>query len=153
MTAMVEMTMNPTRYGELLAQTLPVAIQNDVEYERMLAELEKLMDKALRQGDEALSPEETQLFRLMTLLVEVYEQQKYPIPKAEVHEIIQFLMRDRQLRQRDLLPVLGSRGVTSEIINGKRSPSKTQARALGEFFGVSPDLFVPRLESSGIERT
>ncbi|MBI4748647.1 MAG: hypothetical protein HY774_09160 [Acidobacteria bacterium] len=66
--------------------------------------------------------------------------QRNPSRKNLQKEIIQFLMRDRQLRQRDLLPVLGSRGVTSKIINGKRSPSKAQAKALGEFFGVSPDL-------------
>lgn len=42
----------------------------------------------------------------------------------------------------DLVPVFGSRGRVSEVINGKRAISKAQARALGEFFKVSPDLFI-----------
>lgn len=39
------------------------------------------------------------------------------------------------LRNKDLEPALGSRGVTSEVISGKRKPSKTQIKKLAEFFG------------------
>jgi HTH-type transcriptional regulator/antitoxin HigA len=38
--------------------------------------------------------------------------------------------------------VLGSSGVTSEVINGKRKPSKTQIKALARFFRIPPELFV-----------
>ncbi|HXU08497.1 MAG TPA: transcriptional regulator, partial [Blastocatellia bacterium] len=40
------------------------------------------------------------------------------------------------------VPVLGSRGVTSEVVTGKRKPSKAQAKALAKFFSVSPELFI-----------
>jgi HTH-type transcriptional regulator / antitoxin HigA len=50
-------------------------------------------------------------------------------------------MNDRGLKQKDLLGVFGSQGVASEVVNGKRSISKSQAKALGEFFHVSPTLF------------
>jgi HTH-type transcriptional regulator/antitoxin HigA len=43
---------------------------------------------------------------------------------------------------RHLVPILGSRRRVSEVINGKRAISKAQAKALGEFFKVSPDLFI-----------
>lgn len=51
-------------------------------------------------------------------------------------------MADRGLRHRDLMPVLGSRCVTSEVINGKRKPSKAQVKALAEFFKLPSDMFI-----------
>jgi antitoxin component HigA of HigAB toxin-antitoxin module len=44
--------------------------------------------------------------------------------------------------QINLQPILGARGVTSEIVNGKRSTMKEQAKRLGAFFGVSPAVFI-----------
>ncbi len=51
-------------------------------------------------------------------------------------------MEQNDLRQADLVEVFGSRGRTSEAVNGKRTISKTQAKALGEFFKASLDLFI-----------
>ncbi len=51
-------------------------------------------------------------------------------------------MQDRGLRHKDLIPVLGSPGTTSDVINGKRKPSKKQVKALAEFFKVSPEVFI-----------
>jgi HTH-type transcriptional regulator/antitoxin HigA len=51
-------------------------------------------------------------------------------------------MQARDLKQKDLVEVFGSKGITSEVINGKRSVSKNQSKALGEFFHVSPVLFL-----------
>ena len=53
-----------------------------------------------------------------------------------------FLMEQRKLRQRDLLSVFGSSSVTSDVIHGKRSISKTHARNLADYFGVSAELFI-----------
>jgi HTH-type transcriptional regulator / antitoxin HigA len=47
-----------------------------------------------------------------------------------------------QLRQADHVPIFGSRGRVSEVVNGKRAIGKAQAKALGEFFKVSPELFI-----------
>ncbi|MDJ0688615.1 MAG: hypothetical protein QNJ41_08900 [Xenococcaceae cyanobacterium MO_188.B32] len=44
--------------------------------------------------------------------------------------------------QADLVGVIGSSGVVSEVVNGKRSISKAQAKALREYFKVSPSLFI-----------
>jgi HTH-type transcriptional regulator/antitoxin HigA len=38
--------------------------------------------------------------------------------------------------------VIGSSGVVSEVVNGKRMISKTQAKALGQYFNLSPSLFI-----------
>ncbi|HEY6333081.1 MAG TPA: hypothetical protein VI756_27405 [Blastocatellia bacterium] len=126
------------KYGQLLARTLPIAIRTEAENERMLAEIWKLMSK----DEEALSPEEGALLVLMSELVEKFEEEHYAIEPPPPHEILKMLMEDRGLKQRDLIPVFGSIGVTSEVVGGKRAISKAQALLLGRFFELSPDLFV-----------
>lgn len=142
MTVLVEQkTLDPTKYGQLLAKVLPTAIDSEQENERLLLEVKRL----LKKGNN-LSIEEEKLLNLLTELIEAYEAKAYPIPVASPHSVIQLLMDDRGLKQKDLIPILGSKGVTSEVVRGKRTPSKAQALALGEFFGVSPDLFIVSLE-------
>jgi HTH-type transcriptional regulator/antitoxin HigA len=51
-------------------------------------------------------------------------------------------MEQRDLRQADLLPVFGSRSVASDVLAGKREPSKAHIRRLADFFHVSPELFL-----------
>lgn len=125
------------KYGKLLARTLPSVIETEEENERLLTEVEKLIDK----GEER-SPEEDKLLELMTTLVEDFEEKHYPIPDASPHEVLQGLMDERGLRQRDLLNIFGSDGIASEVVNGKRNVSRTQAKALAEFFHVPADLFI-----------
>jgi HTH-type transcriptional regulator / antitoxin HigA len=128
---------NPRKYAELLAEALPATIANDEELERIAAIVDRLAVKP------RLSPEETRLLTLLSTLIEIYEDEHYPIPDAPPHVMIQGFMQDRGLRNKDLEPILGSSGVTSEVISGKRKPSKTQIKKLAEFFEVSPEFFVP----------
>lgn len=129
--------LNPARYGRLLAKTLPTVIKTEAENERLLAEIEKLMDKG-----ESMAPEELALLELMSQLVEAFEEQAYPIAEGPPFRVLQHLMEANDLKQADLLPIFGSRGYTSDIVNGKRAISKEHAKRLGEFFHVSPSLFI-----------
>jgi HTH-type transcriptional regulator/antitoxin HigA len=129
--------LNAAKYGRLLSRALPKVIADDEEHERMLAQIEKLMDKG-----EDRSPEETELLKLMVRLAQDYEDERYPIPEAEPYEILRHLMEARDLRQRDLVPIFGSSGRVSEAVSGRRPISKTQSKALAEYFHVSPELFL-----------
>jgi HTH-type transcriptional regulator / antitoxin HigA len=75
-------------------------------------------------------------------LIENFEDKHYQLNPATPLEILQEFVRDRGLKQKDLLPVFGSQGIASEVLNGKRSISKAPAKALGEFFKVPPTLFL-----------
>jgi HTH-type transcriptional regulator / antitoxin HigA len=113
-------------------------IINESEYDRVGS----LMNKLAVIPEDLITPEQERLLDLLTLLVETYDEEHYQIPDAAPHEVIQLLMRERGLRNKDLEPALGSRGVTSEVISGKRKPSKTQIKKLAEFFGVAPEVFI-----------
>jgi HTH-type transcriptional regulator/antitoxin HigA len=138
MTANVHETIDALKYGRLLAKTLPKPPKTEAENDRLLAEVDKLMSK----GEENLTPEEDALLELMTTLIERFEEEHYCIPDAPGHEVLKTLMEDRGLRQRDIVHLFGSRGITSEIVTGKRSISKAQAKKLGAFFHVSAELFI-----------
>ncbi len=128
---------NPSKYGRLLAKTLPTVIKTEAENERMLAEIERLMDKG-----ERMTPEELVLLELMSQLVEAFEEEAYPIDDTPPHRVLQHLMESNGLSQADLLPIFGGRGRASEVVNGKRGISKAQAKALAEFFHVPANLFL-----------
>lgn len=121
-------------------QTLPAVISSEEELERLTEEIDRLMTKGIREGE--LSPEEEQLLELLSVLVESYEDEHYPMPESSPNEILKFLMEDRELKQKDLVHIFGSTGITSEVVNGKRSISKAQAKKLAEFFKVSVELFI-----------
>jgi len=130
---------NPTEYGKLLNQALPKVIGNEREYKHMLSEVEKLMDKGVHR-----SPEETALLKLMVILVQDFEDKHHPIPEAEPYQVLQHLMEEHELRPVDLAQILGlgSRGHASDIVHGRRGISKENAKTLGRYFHVSPELFL-----------
>jgi HTH-type transcriptional regulator/antitoxin HigA len=123
-------------YGQLLRRTLPHVIRTDEECDRLTTELMRLDER------EDSSPEEKELAELLTVLIDEYEQRRYPIRKASPQQTLQHLMEARKLTQKDLWKVFGSKGITSEVFHGKRSISKAQAKRLAAFFHVGADLFI-----------
>jgi HTH-type transcriptional regulator/antitoxin HigA len=128
--------LNGKTYGRLLERTLPHVIRTDEERERLTKELLRLDEK------DRLSLEEKELAELLTILVDEYEGRRYPIQKASPKQNLQHLMEARGLRQKDVWKLFGSKGITSEVVHGKRAVSKAQAKKLAEFFHVSVDLFI-----------
>lgn len=73
---------NRRRYAELLTETLPAAITNEEELERITAIVDRLAVK------KNLSLEESRLLDLLSTLIEVYEDEHHPIPDAPPHVMI-----------------------------------------------------------------
>jgi HTH-type transcriptional regulator/antitoxin HigA len=132
----MNVTIEKIAYGKLLAQSQPKPILNEEDYDFALAEVEHLMSQ------EGLTLEEETLLQLWALLIEEYEAKYYPIPEATPQNILLHLIEARKIKQADLVGVIGSKGVVSEVVNGKRAISKAQAKALGEFFNVNPSIFI-----------
>jgi HTH-type transcriptional regulator / antitoxin HigA len=128
--------LNEKAYRQLLGRTLPHVIRTDEECERLTNELERLDERG------RLSPEENELAELLTVLIDQYEERRYPIRKASPRQTLKHLMEARNLTQKDLWKLFGSKGITSEVFHGKRSISKAHARKLAEFFHVNVELFI-----------
>jgi HTH-type transcriptional regulator/antitoxin HigA len=131
-------TINPTQYGKLLSRVLPQPIKTEREYDRIVAEAGRLMSR----GEENLSPEEASLLEVMAILIENHDREHHPVDKTAPHELLAYLMEQRNLKPRDLWAVLESKSRVSEILSGKRAISRAQAKKLAEYFRVSAELFL-----------
>ena len=130
------LTFDADTYGNLLADYRPKVITSEAENDAAIAlaqDLEHLHHQ---------TPEQEALLDLLVMLIEKYEDTAYPIPASSPREVLLHLMDARGCIQEDLIGVIGSRGVVSEVVNGKRGISIAQAKSLAECFGVDAGLFI-----------
>jgi HTH-type transcriptional regulator/antitoxin HigA len=114
-----------------------LSVRNEREYNAAVKRLNELLDEI---GDNEKHPLYGFLDTLGTL-IQIYEEEHYPIPEASGAEVLRFLMDEHGLTQSDL-PEVGSQGVVSEILNGKRELNVRQIRFLTEKFKVSSAVFL-----------
>lgn len=114
-----------------------LTIRNEDEYDRAVATLNELLDEV---GTDESHP----LYGLMDTLgtiIAAYEDDTLALPEIGGGGVLAYLMEEHELRQSDL-PEVGSQGVVSEILRGKRELNVRQIRVLAVRFGVSPAAFV-----------
>ena len=114
---------------------VPKVVTSDAQNERYLAALLELERRA------APTAAEKNLAEVLTLLVEAYEEERYPTRSASPTEVLKELMDANNLKQKDLAPLLGSESVVSEVLSGKRELNKRHIERLSKRFRVSPAIF------------
>ena len=112
-------------------------IRNEREYNAAVERLNDLLDEVGTGENHPLYG----LLDTLGTLIEAYETEFEPLPPVSGADMLQYLMEEHDLRQADL-PEIGSQGVVSEILNGKRELNVRQIRALAERFEVSPAVFI-----------
>ena len=125
------------KYRKLLGSALPVVIRTETEYKRLLHVAKGLTAKP----EEEITEEEGRLLELLSVLIEAYEDRVHPLPKTQPHKMLAFLLEEKGMKPSDLWPVLPKSRV-SEILNGKRSFSISQAKQLAELFQMPVDVFL-----------
>ncbi len=113
----------------------PKTIHTEAEYETALARITQLMDA------EPDTPEGEEL-DLWTTLVSVYEEQHYPIEMPDPLEALKFRMEQQRLRQKDLIPFIGSASKVSEVLAGKRQLSLSMIRNLHRGLGIPAEVLI-----------
>lgn len=124
--------------AEMIAHGAPRVIHNDEELEAYTDALFQLT--AL----ESPSRFQVEAIELLTLLVERYEQEHYPIPAADPVSVVRFLMEQQNLKQRDLVPQFGSESAVSMFLAGQRNLTIEQVRRLSTRFELPTDIFIPK---------
>ncbi len=122
--------------AEMIAHGAPRVIHNDAELEAYTDALFQLT--ALENP----SPSEAEAIELLTLLVERYEREHYPIPVAGPVAIVRFLIEQQHLTQRDLIPQFGSESAVSMFLAGQRKLTLAQVRKLSTRFKLPADVFI-----------
>jgi HTH-type transcriptional regulator/antitoxin HigA len=132
------LTLDPKKYARLANRIVVKAIENEDEYDHIVAAVGRLMDK----GEDRLSPEESALLETMAILVQAYDDRHSPLPPVAPNQMLAYLMETSGRTAKDLLPVFGTRGRVSEVLSGKRSISKENAKKLATVFKVAVGLFI-----------
>ncbi len=112
-------------------------VRNKTHYKRMVSLMEALLDQA--KGDEAHPAME--LVDVVGDFVAQYEAQAAQLPAATGVQALRFLMQQHGVTQA-ALPEVGSQGVLSEVLSGRRELNLRQVRALAKRFNVSPATFL-----------
>lgn len=112
-------------------------VRNEQEYDSAIDRLNDLIDEVGTNESHPLY----EMLDALGAVIHAYEERHYPMPESSGADILRFLMDEHGLKQSDL-PEIGSQGVVSEILSGRRDLNVRQIRALAERFHVSPAVFV-----------
>ena len=114
-----------------------LVIRDDADYARAIEQLNELVDLVGTNEEHPLY----ELLDTLGTLIERYEDEHRPMPPASGADALRYLMDEHNLRQSDL-PEVGSQGIVSEILRGKRELNVRQIRELAQRFQVDPAVFL-----------
>ena len=133
---MVQEYVNVIKSWPVMSSVLSPA-QNEDDLNRLIEFSDYLMDQI--DGDEKHPV--MGLLDIVGTLISDYESRNIPEPEGTPIGCLKYLMREHGLKQKDLTE-LGSPGVISEILSGKRELNKRQIKALSNRFGCNPAIFI-----------
>lgn len=109
-------------------------LKTDQEYNDACARIYNLINST----DKAIEPDspEGEEIELLSLLVEKYEQEHYPIEAPSPVEAIKFRMEQMNLKQSDIAPLFGGKTRVSEVLNGKRPLTLKMITLLNRYLGI-----------------
>jgi len=112
-------------------------IHTERQYKRAVKMLDQLIDEVNENSD----PVKESLIDTLGTLIRDYEDRNVEEPSGDPIGVLKYLLEEHGLTQTDLRE-LGSQGVVSEILNGKRQLNLRQVIALSKRFSVSPSVFI-----------
>ena len=107
------------------------------EYQTLVNTLDSLVDVVGNNQNHELAP----VMETIGNLIENYEAREYKIKEASPIDVLKYLMQEHSLKQSDLKEI-GSQGVVSEVLTGKRTLNLEQIKKISNRFQVSPLLFI-----------
>ena len=110
---------------------------DETEYERLRQLLDEITDEVRDNENHPLAS----TMEVLGVLIEAYENEHIPEPEGDGVTVLKYLMAEYDLKQSDMTE-LGSQGVVSEILSGKRTLNLRQVKALSQRFNISPSVFV-----------
>ena len=110
---------------------------NHGDYNRLVHILDDLIDEVGENESHSLAS----LMETLGSLIESYEAKNMPEIEGGPNDVLKTLMDEHDLKQSDL-PEIGSQGVISEILSGKRQFNVRQIKLLSHRFNVSPAVFM-----------
>ena len=110
-------------------------IKSGKQYKKALAAMEQIFDSPSnsKKGKEA---------ELLALLIEAYEEEHYKINAPDPIEAIKIRMEEMELKQKDLVGLIGSKGIVSEVLSKKRKLTVDMIRKLSAKLKINTNVLV-----------
>lgn len=110
-------------------------IRNKKDYQNALNRLESIFDskKGTKEGDE---------LEILSILIDRYENENFPIEMPDPIEAIKFRMEQMGMKQKDLAEVVGFKSRVSEILNKKRKLTLEMIRKLNATLHIPIEVLV-----------
>lgn len=112
-------------------------IKNKHDHVEALTRIKKLMDENLVPDSK-----ESDELEVLSLLIEHYEQENFPMEKPDPIEAIKFRMDQFGLLKKDLIPFIGSASKVTEVLNGTRQLSLNMIRKVSDGLGISVEILI-----------
>lgn len=129
-----------TQFKQVVMELKPIKSEKD--YREGLERLEVIFDALIdtKEGDEA---------EILSLLIENYENENYPIEAPDPIEAIKIRMEELNMRQKDLVGIIGGKSRVSEILNRKKRLTVDMIRELEQILQISASVLVNNYELTG----
>jgi HTH-type transcriptional regulator/antitoxin HigA len=123
-------------FGALTAKVPLRTILNYGQYDDAVRAMDALLDAGAANEAHPLA----HLVSALGELIRTYDEAHFLLGDASPALVLRELMEQHGVRQSDL-PEIGSQGVVSEVLNGKREMNVRQIDGVSKRFGVSPAVF------------
>ena len=107
------------------------------DYQKLVKTLDELIDEVGNDENHVLAP----VMETIGNLIENYENKEYKITESSAIDALKYLMKEHGLKQSELKEI-GSQGVVSEILTGKRTLNLEQIKKISHKFHISPLVFI-----------
>jgi HTH-type transcriptional regulator/antitoxin HigA len=127
-----------TSHFQALASVIPLRpVHSEHDYDKAVSVMNQLLDAGAASERHPLAD----LVSTLGTLIAEYDDAHYPTEKVAPVAMVRFLMEQHLLSQSDL-PEIGSQGVVSEVLSGRRQLNTRQIQALAQRFSVPPSTFL-----------
>lgn len=106
------------------------------------ADYQKAVDRTIEIFDAEPGTSDFDELEVLLLLVKDYEDKHYPIPMPDPIEAIKIKMEQDGLKNKDLMPYIGSEGHVSAVLSRKKNLTLEMARSLNAKLGIPPEVFI-----------
>lgn len=126
------------RHFNAIQKLVPLhPVRSEAEYDSAVSALNALLDSGAADESHPVAL----LAQTLGELVADYEAEQYPAEPVSGPQVLQHLMEAHGIKQGEL-PEVGSQGVVSEILHGRRELNLRQIRALAKRFSVPAAVFI-----------
>jgi HTH-type transcriptional regulator / antitoxin HigA len=125
------------KYVDLLNEFPPRPIKSEQEFMAIQKVVDALLDA------KRLSTYQKEYLNLLGMIICEYEEKNVKIPDIHGVDLLNVLIEEWGLKQKELVPIFKTESIASAILNGHRQLTVEHIQKLAEFFHVSPAVFFP----------